>query len=127
VDSGKTLLDETLVVLMSEFGRTPGPLNHIKGRDHHKHVFPALFAGAGVKGGLVLGASDSEGRRCVETGWHRKEQPRIENVVATIYSALGIDWSKEVRNLPSGRTYVYVDPLGANGFIPTDDIHEIYG
>jgi hypothetical protein len=125
--SGKTLLDETLVVLMSEFGRTPGPLNHIAGRDHHKYVFPALFAGAGVKGGLVLGASDAEGRKCIETGWHRKEQPRIENVVATIYSALGIDWSKEVRNLPSGRTYVYVDPLGANGFIPTDDIHEIYG
>jgi hypothetical protein len=125
--SGKTLLDETLVVLMSEFGRTPGPLNHIRGRDHHKYVFPALFAGAGVKGGLVLGASDSEGRKCIETGWHRKEQPRIENVVATIYSALGIDWLKEVRNLPSGRTYVYVDPLGANGFIPTVDIHEIYG
>jgi hypothetical protein len=126
-DSAKTLLDETLVVLMSEFGRTPGPLNHILGRDHHKHVFPALFAGAGVKGGLVLGTSDSEGRKCIESGWHRKEQPRIENVVATIYSALGIDWSKEVQNLPSGRTYVYVDPLGANGLIPTDDIHEIYG
>lgn len=125
--SDKTLLDETLVVLMSEFGRTPGPLNHIKGRDHHKHVFPALFAGAGVKGGLVLGASDAEGRKCRETGWDRREQPRIENVVATIYSALGIDWSREVRNLPSGRTYVYVDPLGANGFIPTDDIHQIYG
>jgi hypothetical protein len=125
--ASKTLLDETLVVLMSEFGRTPGPLNHIAGRDHHKYVFPALFAGAGVKGGLVLGASDSEGRKCVDSGWHRKEQPRIENVVATIYSALGIDWSKEVRNLPSGRTYVYVDSLGANGFIPTDDIHEIYG
>jgi hypothetical protein len=126
-DPNKTLLDETLVVLMSEFGRTPGPLNHIQGRDHHKFVFPALFAGAGVKGGLVLGASDSEGRKCVDSGWHRKEQPRIENVVATIYSALGIDWSKEVRNLPSGRTYTYVDPLGANGLIPADDIHEIYG
>lgn len=123
----KTLLDETLVVLMSEFGRTPGPLNHILGRDHHKYVFPALFAGAGVKGGLVLGASDSEGRKCVDSGWRKKEQPRIENVVATIYSALGIDWSKEVHNLPSGRTYVYVDSLGANGFIPTDDIQEIYG
>jgi hypothetical protein len=124
---GKMLLDETLVVFMSEFGRTPGPLNHILGRDHHKHVFPAMFAGAGVKGGLVAGASDSDGAKCVETGWHRKEQPRIENVVATIYSALGIDWTKEAHNLPSGRTYVYVDPLGANGFIPNDDIPQIYG
>jgi hypothetical protein len=86
VTSGKSLLDETLVVLMSEFGRTPGPLNHMAGRDHHKYVFPALFAGAGVKGGLVIGASDSDGARCADPGWNQKEQPRIENV-ATIYSA----------------------------------------
>ena len=58
---GKMLLDETLVVLMSEFGRTPGALNHMAGRDHHKYVFPAMFAGAGVKGGLVVGATDTDG------------------------------------------------------------------
>lgn len=124
---GKTLLDETLVVIMGEFGRTPGPLNFMSGRDHHKHCFPAMFAGAGVKGGLVLGASDSQGWKCVDTGWNRKVQPRIENVVATIYSSLGIDWSKEVRNTPSGRAYTYVDPLGANGWIPTDELSGIYG
>jgi hypothetical protein len=124
---GKMLLDETLVVLMSEFGRTPGQLNHMGGRDHHKFVFPAMFAGAGVKGGLVLGSSDGDGRTCVETGWKHKVQPRIENVVSTIYSALGIDWSKEVHNLPSGRTYSYVDQLGANGIIPTDELSNIYG
>jgi len=61
-----------------------------------------------------------------QTGWNRKEQPRIENVVATMYSALGIDWSKEIRNTPSGRTYAYVDPLGPNGYIPTDEISAIY-
>jgi hypothetical protein len=127
MDPKKSLLDETLVVLMSEFGRTVGALNHMAGRDHHKYVFPALFAGAGVKGGLVLGASDSDGARCTDTGWKHKEQPRIENVVATIYSALGIDWTKEAHNLPSGRTYVYVDPLGANGYIPTDELSGIYG
>ncbi|MBI1355099.1 MAG: DUF1501 domain-containing protein [Acidobacteria bacterium] len=126
-DASKTLLDETLVVLMSEFGRTPGPLNHMDGRDHHKHVFPALFAGGGVQGGLVLGASDAEGAYCADTGWDHKEQPHIENVVATIYSALGIDWTKKVHGLSSGRTYVYVDPLGANGYIPTDELSGIYG
>ena len=125
--NGKTLLDETLVVCMGEFGRTPGELNFMGGRDHHKHCFPAMFAGAGVKGGTILGASDSQGLRCVDTGWEKKQQPRIENVVATIYSALGIDWSKEVHNTPSGRTYTYVDPLGANGFIPTDELSGIYG
>jgi hypothetical protein len=123
---GKTLLDETLVVFMSEFGRTPGPLNHILGRDHHKHVFPAMFAGAGVKGGTVLGASDADGRFCTDTGWKHKQQPRIENVVATIYSALGIDWAKEIHETPSRRAYAYVDSLGANGFIPTDDLVGIY-
>jgi hypothetical protein len=124
---GKTLLDETLVVMMGEFGRTPGELNFMAGRDHHKHCFPAMFAGAGVKGGLVLGASDKDGYKCVDTGWNHKAQPRIENVIATIYSSLGIDWSKEVHNTPSKRTYVYVDPLGANGFIPTDELSGIYG
>jgi len=65
--------------------------------------------------------------RSHETGWDHKEQPRQENVVATMYSALGIDWTKEIRNTPSGRAYVYVDPLGANGFIPTGEISLIYG
>ncbi len=124
---GKTLLDETLVVAGSEFGRTTGALNHMAGRDHYNPCFPALFAGAGVKGGLVLGRTNIDGSKCEDTGWKNKEQPRIENVVSTIYSALGIDWGKEVEGLPSGRTYAYVDRLGANGFIPTDEIASIYG
>lgn len=126
-DPGKTLLDETLVVALSEFGRTPGAVNHLNGRDHYNPCFPALFAGAGVRGGRVHGATDKDGANCVDTGWKNKEQPRIENIVATMYSALGIDWSKEVHNTPSKRTYTYVDPLGANGYIPTDEIASIYG
>ena len=126
-DPSKTLLDETLVVVMGEFGRTPGALNNMAGRDHYNKCYPAMFAGAGVKGGRILGRTDSEGARCLETGWGRKEQPRMENILATMYSALGIDWSKEIRNTPSGRTYPYVDPLGPHGFIPTDDIQTIYG
>ncbi len=125
-DPSRTLLDETLVVVMGEFGRTPGALNNMAGRDHHNKVFTAMFAGAGIQAGKILGASNSEGVACVETGWGRKEQPRIENVVATMYSALGIDWAKEIRNTPSGRAYIYVDPLGANGYIPTDEISSLY-
>jgi uncharacterized protein (DUF1501 family) len=125
--AGKTLLDETLVVGMGEFGRTPGPLNNMAGRDHYNRCFPALFAGAGVKGGCTLGRTDAEGAKCLETGWGSQEQPRIENIVATMFSALGIDWAKEIRNTPSGRSYVYVDALGANGIIPTDEISTIYG
>ena len=124
---GMTVLDETLVVAMSEFGRTPGALNNMAGRDHYNKVYPALFAGAGVQPGLILGETDSEGAVCLDTGWHRKEQPRIENIVSTIYSALGIDWSKKVHDTPSRRTYAYVDELGAPGWIPTDEISAIYG
>ncbi|MEX2261041.1 MAG: DUF1501 domain-containing protein [Bryobacteraceae bacterium] len=123
----KTLLDETLVVCMGEFGRTVGALNNMAGRDHYNKCYPALFAGAGVKGGRVLGATDTTGSKCMDTGWHRKEQPRMENIVATMYSALGIDWGKEIKNTPSGRGYAYVDPLGATGYIPTDEISSIYG
>ncbi|MBM3727829.1 MAG: DUF1501 domain-containing protein [Acidobacteria bacterium] len=126
-DPSKSLLDETLVVCMSEFGRTLGALNNMAGRDHYNRVYPALFAGAGVKGGRVLGATDKDGGKCVDTGWHRKEQPHMENILATMYSALGIDWSKEIRNTPSGRAFPYVDTLGANGFIPNDEIASIYG
>jgi hypothetical protein len=97
------------------------------GRDHYNKCYPAMFAGAGVKGGQILGSTDSQGAKCLETGWGRKEQPRMENILATMYSALGIDWSKEIRNTPSGRTYPYVDPLGPHGYIPTDDIQTIYG
>ena len=126
-DAGRTLLDETLVICMGEFGRTVGALNNMDGRDHHNKCYPALFAGAGVKGGRVLGASDNDGSLCVETGWHRKEQPRMENILATMMSALGIDWTKEIRNTPSGRAFPYVDPLGPNGYIPIDEISSIYG
>ncbi|MGH9720614.1 MAG: DUF1501 domain-containing protein, partial [Bryobacteraceae bacterium] len=65
-DPSKTLLDETLVVVMSEFGRTPGALNNMAGRDHYNKCYPALFAGAGVKAGKILGRTDSDGARCLD-------------------------------------------------------------
>src|SRR5205085_12552259 len=114
-------------VVMSEFGRTPVALNTMAGRDHYNSCYPAMSASAGVKGGLLLGSTDTQGAKCDETGWNRKEQPRMENILATMYSALVIDWSKDIRNTPSGRTYPYVDPLGPNGYIPTDEIATIYG
>src|SRR6516225_3585559 len=75
-DPSRTLLDETLVVAVGEFGRTPGTLNNMAGRDHYNRCYPALFAGAGVKANTVLGRTDSDGRKSIETGWNHKEQPR---------------------------------------------------
>lgn len=124
---GKTLLDETLVVMVTEFGRVPGPLNGIAGRHHYNEAYLALFAGGGVKGGRIIGATDSRGEKVVETGWKfAKIQPRTENIYASVYSALGIDWRKEMTNTPSKRAYRYVDVLGATEFVPDDEIADLF-
>jgi hypothetical protein len=77
------LLDSTLVVAMGEFGRTPH-LNPRGGRDHWPGCWSVLFAGAGVQGGQLIGASDS-------TGAEPKDRPVTPGqVAATIYRSLGI-------------------------------------
>jgi hypothetical protein len=78
------LLDETLVVMMSDFGRTPR-VNPAAGRDHWTFCYSVLFAGAGVRGGTVCGASDAHAA-------YVKDRPvRPADVCATIYQCLGID------------------------------------
>ncbi len=78
------LLDETLVVTMGEFGRTP-KVNSNGGRDHWGHCGSVLFAGGGVRGGNLIGASDKIGAYPT----HCPVGP--PDVVATIYHALGLD------------------------------------
>ena len=78
------LLDETLVVVMSEMGRTPR-VNKNGGRDHWTFCYSALFAGAGIKGGTVCGASDAQAA-------YVKDRPvSPADICATIYECLGID------------------------------------
>lgn len=126
-DKSKTLLDETLIAVITEFGRVPGPLNGIAGRHHHNLAYHALFAGAGVKGGRILGKTDATGDKVLESGWrHTKRQTKTENLYATIYSSLGIDWKKEITNTPSKRAYRYVDILGATEFVIDDEIVELF-
>ena len=87
--SQRGLLDETLVVAMGEFGRTP-KLNTRGGRDHWPRVFSAVFAGGGVRGGQVIGSSDRVGESPLD-------QPVSPNDVArTIYQILGIDPDHEL-------------------------------
>ncbi len=77
-------LSSTLVVAMGEFGRTP-QLNSRGGRDHWPGVWSILFAGAGVKGGQVIGSSD-------RLGAEPKDRPTSPaEVAATVYRGLGID------------------------------------
>jgi uncharacterized protein (DUF1501 family) len=82
--SQRGLLRQTLVVAMGEFGRTP-QLNPRGGRDHWPGVWSILFAGGGVQGGQVIGASDA-------LAAEPKDRPiSPPEVAASIYHALGID------------------------------------
>jgi hypothetical protein len=77
------LLDSTLVVWLTDFGRTP-QINSASGRDHWATAGFAVMAGAGVPGGAVLGATDDEGGRPV------RDEYKSEDIAATIYAKLGI-------------------------------------
>jgi hypothetical protein len=87
--SERGLLDETLVIAMGEFGRTP-KLNTRGGRDHWPRVFSAVLAGGGVPGGQVIGASD-------RVGESPRDNPVTPNDLArTIYTLLGVDPNREL-------------------------------
>ena len=84
------MLEDTFVVLIGEFGRTP-KVNNKAGRDHWGPCFSALFAGGGVQGGRVIGESDPHG------GYPVKKPFSPEDFGATVYSVLGIDPESEIR------------------------------
>lgn len=92
------LLSETLVVLASEFGRTPEVKPGRIGRDHHPSAFSALLAGGGVKEGFVHGVSDDRGHYVEEKG------VGMEDLNATIAHAMGIRVNKTIYS-PSGRPF----------------------
>ncbi len=92
--SDRGLLDSTLVIAMGEFGRTP-VINRDAGRDHHPKVFSMMMAGGGIKGGTVVGSSDPRGTEPAET------PVRPEDLSATIYHCLGIDYNQSLES-PEG-------------------------
>jgi uncharacterized protein (DUF1501 family) len=104
------LLDSTLVIAMGEFGRTY-KLNSRGGRDHWPGVWSVLFAGGGVRGGQVIGASDKNGAEPVDRPVHPSE------IAATVYNAFGIDSATRI-------------PGGAGQETPLVEakaIHELFG
>jgi uncharacterized protein DUF1501 len=123
---GRTLLDETLVVCMGEFGRTPGDLNLMKGRDHHQNAYTGLFAGGGVKGGRILGKTDEIGSKIIDGGWSQKRSIYMEDVATTIYSAMGIDWTKKIEGTPSGRAFYYIEPFASKKTIRNQEITALF-
>ncbi len=95
------LLDNTLVLSMGEFGRTPR-LNGAGGRDHWPGVWSLLMAGGGVRGGQVIGSSDPHGEEPRDRPIHASE------IAATVYHALGIDPQTKVQT-PDGNTQPLLD------------------
>ena len=93
----KGLLKETLVVLATEFGRSP-KINANGGRDHHPGVFSGLLAGGGIKGGRFFGTSDKDGHSPEE------DPVAVADFNATIAHAMGLPLAQEITS-PSGRPF----------------------
>ena len=96
------LLDETLVVLTTEFGRTPDIQTERVGRNHYPRVFSSMLAGGGIRGGQKYGKSDAEGRTVVEN------PVSVTDFNATIGHALGIPLDHTVYS-PSKRPFTLAD------------------
>lgn len=83
------LLDETLLIVMGEFGRTPKvstlPGQTVPGRDHWAHAYSGLFAGAGVRGGQALGQTDAQAAYPITNSWSPAD------ICSTVFNALGVD------------------------------------
>ena len=95
------MLDDTLVIAMGEFGRTPW-LNEARGRDHYPRAWSMAMAGGGIKGGVVHGATDELGVDVTENHVDNRK------LFATIFTALGIDPRQEY-DLPDLPTFQRVE------------------
>ncbi|MEC9258760.1 MAG: DUF1501 domain-containing protein, partial [Candidatus Poribacteria bacterium] len=107
------LLDETLILAIGEFGRSPrlgvstsGNSNSPDGRDHWPYCYTGLIAGAGIQGGQVYGKSDATGSTPLENPVHPRD------ILATVYHTLGINPKTEVLNhLDQPRELVNGEPV----------------
>jgi uncharacterized protein (DUF1501 family) len=123
---GTSLLEETVVICFGEFGRTPGDLTPNGGRDHYQYALTGLFAGGGIQGGRVIGKTDELGAKVIEPAWNAKRSVYMEDVATTIYSALGLDWTKAIETTPSGRAFHYIEPFAAKAMIKNQEISTLF-
>jgi hypothetical protein len=105
-------LDETMVIVAGEFGRTP-KINPAKGRDHWPNGFSVALAGGGVKGGTVIGATDPEGKpiKPDDSG-----AVKVGDLYATILTAAGID-PAELNQTKIGRTVPFAEGKVVSGLL----------
>jgi Protein of unknown function (DUF1501) len=101
--ASRGLLEKTLVVVGTEFGRTPEIQEQNRaGRDHHPGAFSCVLAGGGVKGGFKYGATDGSGKKV------RENHVKIPDLNATIGHALGLELDKKIQS-PSKRPFTIAD------------------
>ena len=108
------LLEQTMVIVMGEFGRTPRistlPGQSIPGRDHWAHTYSGLFAGAGIRGGQIIGKTDDIAAYPISRSWSPAD------VCTTLFDALGVCHDASIN-----------DPLGrANHLLNGDIIEPLY-
>jgi uncharacterized protein (DUF1501 family) len=115
------LFDSTMIVMVGEFGRTVGPLTAAAGRDHLTQQF-AFFAGGGIKGGTVVGQTNASGGDTAVYGWSQDRYVYPEDIEATIYTALGIDWTSVRHDDPLGRGFEYVPTTGPVQYYPVNEL-----
>jgi uncharacterized protein (DUF1501 family) len=108
----RDLLRRTLVVVATEFGRTPR-INQNDGRDHHAAGWSVALAGGPVRGGRVVGATSPDGQAIAA------RPVSAADLMATLAHALGLDRGR-VNTTPEGRPIQVVDPLGRV-------VHELFG
>lgn len=122
---GGSLLDETLVLVVGEFGRTPANLTNNGGRDHYPYCWSALVAGSGIQGNQVFGGTDDQGYFIQDHFWSQNRTISPFDLQATVLSSMGIDWTKEIQETPSGRVYEYTPKVnGEPGYYK--DIVEMF-
>lgn len=95
------MLDNTLVVQIGEFGRTP-KVNKQAGRDHWPKAFSVVLAGGGIKGGQLIGATDKHAAEVTD------RPITVEDLSATIFTSLGVDIHR-VNHTPEGRPIAVVN------------------
>ncbi len=114
----RDLLDSTIVLCISEFGRTP-PINPAGGRDHWPHWFSCVIAGGGFQSGLVIGETPS----AVKEGQKVKHKPAdpltVPQLYSTIMHSMGIDWNDEIIT-PIGRPIRFADEAPAARLLKDD-------
>ena len=115
------LLNDTLIVMAGEFGRTVGQLSAANGRDHFVQQF-CFLAGAGIKGGRAIGSTNATGSATTDFGWSRQREVRPEDIEATIYSALGINYTSIRYDDPFNRGFEYVPYASDDLYAPVKEL-----